>query len=106
VNIEDCEKVHRAINDPLDELNPTNDGPYILSVSSPGIDRPIKSTSDFFRNEGKEVEVTLYSKINGKKNFKGLLKSFTDKIVEIEMDGEIVGFERSSVASITPVLLF
>lgn len=37
VDINDCEKVHRAIDEPLDELNPTGDTPYILSVSSLGL---------------------------------------------------------------------
>ena len=40
VTINDCEMVHNAINEPLDELNPTEAKPYTLNVSSPGIDSP------------------------------------------------------------------
>ena len=50
VKIEDCEKVSRAIDGLLEELNPTDDSPYILSVSSPGLDRPLKTERNFKRN--------------------------------------------------------
>ena len=47
VTLEDCERVHNAVDAPLDELNPTQDKPYTLNVSSPGIDRPIISDKDY-----------------------------------------------------------
>ena len=53
ITIDDCEKVNDAITDVLEELNPTNDESYTLNVSSPGLDRPIKSNNDFFTLIGK-----------------------------------------------------
>ena len=50
VTIDDCEKLHRAIDEPLDILDPTNGASYILNVSSLGIDRPLKTERDFARN--------------------------------------------------------
>ena len=50
IKIEDCEKVSRTIDPILEELNPTDDVPYILNVSSPGLDRPIKTDRDLQRN--------------------------------------------------------
>ena len=105
ITIDDCEKVHRAIDPILDELNPTNDAHYILSVSSLGIDRPIKTQRDFERNMGKEIEITLFSKLNGKKNFKGKLVSYDDKQVTIE-EKEILTFDRTAIAHIAPVINF
>ena len=72
IQIEDCEKVSKSIDDLLEAVNPTDDQPYILSVSSPGIDRPIKTDKDFKRNVGKEIEVTLFAKIDGKKKFQDI----------------------------------
>ncbi len=105
ITIDDCEKVHREIDPILDDLNPTNDASYILSVSSLGIDRPIKTNRDFERNIGKEIEVTLFSKINGKKSFKGILISFNDKSFSIEGDEKLT-FQRDKVAHIAPVINF
>ena len=53
ITINDCETLHRAIDEPLDQLNPTDDQPYILNVSSLGLDRPLTTQRDFIRNKGK-----------------------------------------------------
>ncbi len=106
ITIEDCEKVTKIIDPILEELDPTDNKPYILSVSSPGIDRPIKNDRDFNRNLGKEIEITLFSKLDGKKNFKGNLKSFSNDDVTIEsVKGEIT-IKRTLIANIVPVIKF
>lgn len=104
ITIEDCEKVNEVIEPLLDELNPTNDASYILNVSSPGIDRPIKTIRDYLRNKDKLVDVTLYSAKNGKKKYKGNLKSFNNDFVEIDIGGEVISFERKNVAQVSPVI--
>ena len=106
ITIDDCEKVTKAIEGPLDEINPTNDVSYILNVCSPGLDRPIKNYNDFLRNKDKKVEITLYVQKNGKKKFEGLLKNFDDNIVEILCDDNLLTFERKQVALISPVIEF
>lgn len=105
IKIEDCEKVHRAIDPILDEINPTNDAHYILSVSSLGLDRPIKTERDFIRNMEKEIEITLFAKQDGKKTFKGVLKAFDEQSVTIE-GKEKQTFERKKIAHIAPVINF
>ena len=102
--IEDCEKVSNAITDLLDELNVTNDEQYLLNVSSPGLDRPIKSYKDFLRNKNKKVEVSLYVKQNGSKKFTGLLTNYTDSTVEIIANDESLTFNLKDVSQITPVI--
>ena len=105
ITIDDCEKVHRAIDPILDEINPTNDAHYILSVSSLGIDRPLKTERDFKRNLGKEIEITLLSKLNGQKKFMGILEGYDDKTVTIKAE-ETLTFDRDKVAHIAPVINF
>ena len=78
ITLSDCEKVHKTIDEPLDELDPTNNAPYTLNVSSCGLDRPLKNDKDYNRNIGEEIEISLYSKVNGKKSFVGKLESFDE----------------------------
>ena len=67
IKIEDCEMVSKSIDGLLEELNPTDNSPYILSVSSPGLDRPLKTDRDLKRNVDKEIEIKKKTKTNGKK---------------------------------------
>ena len=110
IQIEDCEKVSKTIDGPLEEVNPTDDQPYILSVSSPGLDRPIKTDKDFKRNLNKQIEVTLFAKVDGRKKFEGELISYNDTsfvIKEIVKNNEKeISFDRNQVAHIVPVIKF
>ena len=106
VTIDDCEVVNRKIDPILDELNPTDDKPYTLVVSSPGLDRPLKTNRDLRRNIGKEIELSLFAKIDGKKNFVGVLESFDEKNVCVKMEKETLTFEREKVATIKLVIKF
>lgn len=106
IQIEDCEKVSKAIDGLLEELNPTDDQGYILNVSSPGIDRPLKTDRDYERNVGKEIEVTLFSKMDGKKNFKGMLTTYSNESVIIECNGKTISIDRQKIAHVVPVIKF
>ena len=97
ITLDDCEKVHRAIDEPLDEINPTGDVKYILNVSSCGLDRPLKTNKDFQRNLGKEVDLKLYKAINKQKEFTGKLVGFTDETITIE---GFEPFERKMVGNV------
>ena len=106
IDIDDCEKVHRLVDVLLDEINPTDDKPYILNIESAGLDRPIKCERDFIRNKGKLVEVKLYTKLNGEKSFTGNLTDYNQEKVVIETNGALQEFKLDSVAIITPVIIF
>lgn len=106
VEVDDCEKVSKAIDPELERLNPTDDKPYILSVSSPGIDRPLKNNRDFVRNIGKEISVTLFSKIDGNKKFDGILKSFSDQEITITCPKGDITLQREKIAHIVPIIKF
>lgn len=94
ITIADCEKVHESADVWLDELNPTNDAPYYLNVSSIGLDRPIKSDKDFARNIGKVVEVKSFTPVDGHKEWTSKIVSFTDK----EVVFEDVTLDRKNIA--------
>ena len=66
VNIDDCEAVSRALEVKLDEKDPIEQA-YILEVSSPGIDRPLKKDADFVKYQGEIIDVKLYKAQDGSK---------------------------------------
>ena len=107
ITIDDCETVNNAITDVLDEINVSDDAPYILNVSSAGLDRPIKNEKDFKRNYGKQVEIKLYVPQNKQKTFIGSLIGFTSDSYTIRLEnGEELSFEANKVAICSPVLDF
>lgn len=106
VTIDDCEKVNKAIDPIIDELNPTGDEPYTLVVSSPGLDRQLKTDRDLRRTLDKDVSLTLFSKLDGKKNFEGTLVNFDEKTVTIKIDDEEKVFDRDKIAGLKLVIKF
>ncbi len=103
ITIDDCESVSRELSDLLDEADPIEQS-YIFEVSSPGIDRPLKTDRDYEKNNGKLVEVKLFSPLDGKKALEGILKGHNKEIVEIETDGKDIQIEKSSIALIRPLI--
>ena len=106
ISIDDCEKVSRAIDGPLDELNPTNDASYTLNVSSPGLDRPIKTCDDARRNLGNNVEVKLFSQKDGQKVWTGKLVDFNESQIVLETENGQIAFEFAQIAIASPVIEF
>lgn len=106
VTIDDCEKVSRAIDPILDENDPIEEA-YYLSVSSIGIDRPLKKDRDFERNMGKKLQVKLYAPINKKKELLGVLKGYDEEnfTINVEKMGEVT-IKRKDAALIRPWIDF
>lgn len=100
ITVDDCEIISRALGEKLDEADYIEDS-YILEVSSPGLGRPLKKEKDFKRSIGREVEIKLYKSVNRQKDFEGVLKSYTEESVTIEIDEkEEMTFQRSDIALI------
>lgn len=74
VDINNCEKVSRALSDKLDEEDFIEDA-YILEVSSPGLGRSLKKEKHFDKSIGELVDVKLYQPVEGQKEFSGKLIS-------------------------------
>ncbi len=85
ITLDDCEKVHNAIDVALDELDPTYGAPYTLNVSSPGLDRPFKTDEDFAANLGKKVEVWLKKSVGGEKEYDGELVFYDGEIIRLKV---------------------
>src|SRR5215831_12332723 len=75
VSVEDCARVSRALGDDLDAAE-AMPGRYILEVSSPGIDRPLKQQKDFERFVGERAEVVTVEKIGDQRDYCGTLAGF------------------------------
>jgi len=72
VTLDDCELVSKSLGELLDLHDPVPSS-YMLEVSSPGIERPLKKREDFLRFQGEEAKIKTANKINGSKNFTGTL---------------------------------
>ena len=106
ITVDDCEEVSRALSDLLDEEDFISEN-YILEVSSPGLDRPLKKEKDFARSIGKDVEVKLFKAINKEKEFVGILTAYDEDTLTLEMEDETeMQFKRSDIARIRLAFFF
>ena len=106
VDLDTCEKFHRAIDPVLDEMDPTFGAPYTLNVSSPGLDRPLKTDRDYQKCIGQKVEVKLFAPIKGKKFFEMTLKGHDEACVYLEENGEEIKLEKTRIAKICRAIDF
>lgn len=80
IALDDCVRVSREIEDLID-VNDFFRQPYVLEVSSPGLNRPLKKEKDFVHAVGKNVDIRMAAPIDGRRNFKGKLQSFEDGVL-------------------------
>ncbi len=83
VDLDLCTDVSHAVSDALD-ANDFIEPNYMLEVSSPGIERPLKKGTDFQRFAGKEALIKLYRPVDGKKQFTGTLLGYTQQGVGLK----------------------
>ena len=102
INIEDCEKVHRAIDPILDEIDPI-EGFYYLDVSSPGIERELRTEEHIELSIGEKVEAKLFAAKAGRKSIVGELVSFEGGIVTINDGASDIALERAEISKLTTV---
>lgn len=100
ITIDDCEKMHRAIDPILDKADPIEEQ-YYLEVSSPGVERELRTEEHVMACEGWDVEVRLYAPLDGAKTFRGVLLSLGENgEIRIDAKGTVMEFPRASVAKI------
>lgn len=98
VNIDDCERVHRAVDPIIESLDPIAEQ-YCLEVSSPGLGRRLTKDSHFAKFIGSDVEVRLIrADENGVKTFKGRLAAVSAGSVVIAADETERAFDRSRIS--------
>jgi len=84
ITLDDCQKVSEQLSDELDKQDPIQEN-YLLEVSSPGLDRPLKKESDFIRFKGEIVEIKLYEPLNGNKVIEGELVGLENNIIKVNV---------------------
>ena len=98
VNVSDCAKISTQVGAFLDIENLIENN-YVLEVSSPGLDRPLKNKADYDRNKGKLIKVALYAPLEGKKTFAGQIISADDqKIILKEKLDKIINIPFAAIA--------
>ena len=97
ITINDCEAVSRQFSDRMDEEDFIPDS-YVMEISSPGLDRPLKKPKDFERSIGKKVEIRTYRPVDHCKEFVGTLISYDDDTVTVETEGQNRVFDRKDIA--------
>ena len=86
VGVDDCERVSRDVSAALDVADNIAHT-YLLEVSSPGLDRPLRRERDFARFVGQSARIRLNDGVEGRRNFHGTLQAAKDGRVEIACDG-------------------
>ncbi|MEL6790013.1 MAG: ribosome maturation factor RimP [Pseudomonadota bacterium] len=87
MSAEDCAQLSRRVSARFEEEDPIAD-PYVLEVSSPGIDRPLTREKDFIRWEGHLAKLELDRMIEGRKKFRGILAGMDDGHIAFDIEGE------------------
>jgi ribosome maturation factor RimP len=85
VTVDDCASVSRQLGD-LIEADDIIEHAYVLEVSSPGLDRPLRKERDFLRSMGKLIKIEMARPVNKRRNFTGRLAQVKDGTVHILVD--------------------
>ena len=96
VSLDDCVAVNREIGDLIDvkDIVPNQ---YVLEVSSPGVNRPLKKVKDFFLAVGKKVKVRTYEPIGDQRNFIGILEEFKGNSLYLLIDGKEISISLKEI---------
>lgn len=105
VSLDDCQIMSENLSNLLDEKDIIKN-PYYLEVSSPGLDRPLKTDKDLERNIGKEVEVNLYKAINNQKKYEGELIAYDKESITIRTNDNELILERKDISVIRLTIKF
>ncbi len=99
ISLNDCEKVNDAITDMLDSANYIKDQ-YFLEISSPGIERNIRTDKHLQLNLNEEINLKLFKAIEKKKELEGILKKFDDETITLENENnDDIIIQRNNISS-------
>lgn len=105
IDIEDCERMHRAIDPLLDEAD-LIDKAYMLEVSSPGIERDLRRAEHYEWAIDETVEVKLFAPVNGTKTVKGELAAFDSDTLTLRTSAGNTVLERKNISKAKTVFDF
>jgi ribosome maturation factor RimP len=96
INLEECSILNQKIGQILDEKDIIKQS-YILEVSSPGLDRPLKTVQDFKRCINREVVLYTHQPIKGKRENRGFIKEIKENTLLFEIDGKVFSIDFSLI---------
>jgi len=97
ITVDDCADLSRSLSAALDDDDPIKES-YNLEVSSPGLDRPLVKEKDFLRFVGHKAVIRTKSPIDGRKNFKVMLKGLEDgNVVVTDSEGRPWSIHMSNI---------
>ena len=99
ITLDDCEVYHKAVRPLLESIDYD-----FMEVSSPGIDRPLKTDRDFERNLGAEVEIHLFRPMNGSKLFTGALAGLEGDDILLEAPEGEIRIPRKAASLVKPIV--
>jgi ribosome maturation factor RimP len=97
ISIEDCVAVSHHLSRLFTVENIVYDR---LEISSPGLDRPLRKTSDFIRFAGELVMLKLRVTLKGQRNFIGTLRKVDDGVLKLEVNGETLDLELNNIEKV------
>ena len=97
ITVEDCSRVSQEVGRSLD-VEDFISTPYTLEVSSPGLNRPLKSRRDFSKYRNHLIKLKTVDPIQNRRHFKGKLTGVSETWIEIEVAGEVFQIPLSNVA--------
>jgi len=109
IDIDECGRISEYLSEQLDQQDPISDA-YILEVSSPGAERPLKKPEDYRRAVGKDVYITTVEPVEGKQEFEGPLVAYDGETVTVKAGkkgkGKEVTFGVDKIASARLTIIF
>ena len=102
IDIKDCERFHRAIDPVLDEIDPI-EGFYYLDVSSPGLERELRTEEHIALSLGSKVEAKLFAAKDGTKSVIGTLEAYEGGAVTVATANGSVKLEKNEISKLTTV---
>lgn len=105
ITIDDCERVHRAIDPVIDEHDPIENA-YHLEVSSPGVERVLRTDAHIEAFVGAEVEAKFFAPVDGKKTLRCILGGIEDGQVILRSGDAEYRIERAKISRLNTVFDF
>ena len=102
ISLDDCELVSNNITELLDKEDYIKEQ-YFMEVSSPGVERVLKKDKHLQNNIGVKVQIKLFKPFKGQKQYEGILKSFDEENIIIEMDSQDLNIERQNIGQIKTI---
>ena len=100
VSTDDCEKVSRALDPILDEIDPIEPA-YYLEISSPGLDRKLSRDEHFEYALGQSVDIKLFAPVNGSREITATLMGYDSGVMKLGLsDGSEFEIEKQKASSV------